>query len=131
MRTTVRLSDELLARSKQEARKRGETLTSLLERGLRLAVSGSHKRARAARVTLPTSKATGGVLPDVNVLVYAFRRDSTRHKEYRAWLQAVVDGPNAYGVSSQVLASVLRICTHPKIYRRPSTVAETLPFCDA
>ena len=67
MRTTVRLSDELLARSKQEARKRGETLTSLLERGMRLAVSGSHKRARAARVTLPTSKATGGVLPGVNL----------------------------------------------------------------
>jgi len=67
MRTTVRLSDELLARSKQEARKRGETLTSLLERGLRLAVSGSHKRARAARVTLPTWKATGGVLPGVNL----------------------------------------------------------------
>ena len=71
------------------------------------------------------------ILPDVNVLIYAFRRDSTRHKAYRAWLQAVVDGPNAYGVSSQVLASVLRICTHPKIYRRPSTVAETLAFCDA
>ena len=71
------------------------------------------------------------ILPDVNVLIYAFRRDSTRHKEHRAWLQAVVDGPNAYGVSSQVLASVLRICTHPKIYRRPSTVAETLAFCDA
>jgi toxin-antitoxin system PIN domain toxin len=71
------------------------------------------------------------ILPDVNVLIYAFRRDSARHKEYRAWLQAVVDGPNAYGVSSQVLASVLRICTHPKIYRRPSTVGETLAFCDA
>jgi len=67
MRTTVRLSDELLARTKQEARKRGETLTSFLERGLRLAVSGSHKRARAARVKLPTSKATGGVLPGVNL----------------------------------------------------------------
>jgi hypothetical protein len=68
MRTTVRLSDELLARTKQEARKRGETLTSLLERGLRLAVSGSHKRRpRAVRVRLPTSKATGGVLPGVNL----------------------------------------------------------------
>ena len=67
MRTTVRLSDELLARTKKEARRRGETLTSLLERGLRLAVSGSHKRARAARVMLPTSKATGGVLPGVNL----------------------------------------------------------------
>ncbi len=71
------------------------------------------------------------MLPDVNVLIYAFRRDSTRHAEYRAWLQGVVDGPNAYGVSPQVLASVLRICTHPKIYRQPSTVAETLAFCEA
>lgn len=70
------------------------------------------------------------ILPDVNVLIYAFRRDSARHKEYRTWLQAVVDGPNAYGVSPQVLASVLRVCTHPKIFRRPSTVAETLAFCD-
>ena len=71
------------------------------------------------------------ILPDVNVLIYAFRRDSTRHAEYRAWLQGVVDGPNAYGVSPQVLASVLRICTHSKIYRQPSTVPETLAFCEA
>lgn len=42
-----------------------------------------------------------------------------------------VHSPNAYGVSPQVLASVLRICTLPKIYRRPSTTAETLAFCDA
>lgn len=71
------------------------------------------------------------ILPDVNVLIYAFRRDSARHAEYRAWLQGVVDGPNAYGVSPQVLASVLRICTHPRIYRQPSSVTETLAFCDA
>lgn len=71
------------------------------------------------------------ILPDVNVLIYAFRRDSTRHSEYRAWLQGVVDGPNAYGVSPQVLAGVLRICTHPRIYRQPSTVTETLAFCQA
>ena len=55
------------------------------------------------------------MLPDVNVLVYAFRRDSDRHAEYRAWLQAVVDDPNVDGVSLKVLAGVLRICTHRKI----------------
>ncbi len=71
------------------------------------------------------------ILPDVNVLIYAFRPDSVRHAEYRAWLQGVVDGPNAYGMSPQVLASVLRICTHPRIYRQPSTVAETMAFCEA
>jgi toxin-antitoxin system PIN domain toxin len=71
------------------------------------------------------------ILPDVNVLIYAFRPDSARHADYRAWLQGVVDGPNAYGVSPQVLASVLHICTHPRIYRQPSAVGETLAFCDA
>jgi hypothetical protein len=67
MRTTVRLDEGLLTKAKQEARRRGETLTSLMERGLRLAISGSHKRVRAVRVRLPTSKADGGVRPGVNL----------------------------------------------------------------
>ncbi len=67
MRTTVRLDPGLLTKAKQEARKRGETLTSLMERGLRLAISGSHKTARSARARLPTSKATGGVRPGINL----------------------------------------------------------------
>ena len=50
MRTTVRLDEGLLTKAKQAARKRGETLTSLMERGLRLAISGSQKHARPARV---------------------------------------------------------------------------------
>ena len=67
MRTTVRLDEGLLTKAKQEARKRGETLTSLMERGLRLAISGSHKNRRSAGVRLPVSKAKGGVRPGVNL----------------------------------------------------------------
>jgi hypothetical protein len=67
MRTTVRLDEGLLLKAKQEARKRGETLTSLMERGLRLAISGSHNSTRSAPVRLPTSKATGGVRPGINL----------------------------------------------------------------
>ena len=67
MRTTVRLGESLLTKAKQEARRRGETLTSLMERGLRLAISGSHTRARPARVKLPVSKATGGVRPGIDL----------------------------------------------------------------
>ena len=67
MRTTVRLDEGLLMKAKQEARKRGETLTSLMERGLRLAISGSHKQVRSARVRLPVSKASGGVRPGVDL----------------------------------------------------------------
>jgi hypothetical protein len=67
VRTTLRLDEGLLGRAKEEARKRGETLTSLMERGLRLALAGSHARERPARVMLPVSTASGGVRPGVNL----------------------------------------------------------------
>ena len=71
------------------------------------------------------------ILPDVNVLIYAFRADSTDHGRYKSWLEELINGPAAYGVSPQVLASVARICTHPRIFVQPSAVDEALKFCGA
>jgi toxin-antitoxin system PIN domain toxin len=71
------------------------------------------------------------ILPDVNVLLYAFRRDSVRHDEYHTWLEGVVNGDAAYGVSPQVLSALVRISTHRRIYVHPSTTAEALAFCEA
>lgn len=68
------------------------------------------------------------ILPDVNVLLYAFRSDSVDHERYRNWLSSVVNGPEAFGISRQVLASVIRICTHPRIFVRPSKLEEVLEF---
>lgn len=69
------------------------------------------------------------ILPDVSILLYAFRRDSPRHAEYRRWLEELVNAPAAYGVAAQVLASVIRISTHPRIYAQPSTLDEAIEFC--
>lgn len=71
------------------------------------------------------------ILPDVNVLLYAFRRDAPRHAEYRRWLEAQLNAKAAYGVAPQVLASVIRISTHARIYVQPSTVEEAARFCRA
>ena len=71
------------------------------------------------------------ILPDVNVLIYAFRADSGYHRQYKEWLESVVNGPAAYGMAPQVLAGVVRICTHPRIFRHPSSRAETFAFCRA
>jgi toxin-antitoxin system PIN domain toxin len=71
------------------------------------------------------------ILPDVNVLIYAFRSDSDRHDEYKGWLEDAVNGSAAYGMSPQVLASFLRICTHPRIFLRPSALDTALRFCRA
>jgi len=68
------------------------------------------------------------ILPDANVLLYAFRSDAQDHNRYRSWLDRVVNGKEAYGVSPQVLASVIRIATHPGIYTQRSTLTETTAF---
>ncbi len=67
MRTTVRLSEGLLREVKAEASRRGETVTALIERGLRLVLASSGKPARRPRIVLPVSKAMGGVRPGVDL----------------------------------------------------------------
>jgi toxin-antitoxin system PIN domain toxin len=68
------------------------------------------------------------ILPDVNVLIYAFRPDAENHAAYRTWLEGVIRGEAAYGMSPQVLASVIRIATHPRIFARPDPLADVLAF---
>jgi uncharacterized protein len=68
------------------------------------------------------------ILPDVNVLLYAFRPDSENHAAYRSWLEQVINGGAVYGMSPQVLASVIRIATHPRVYAQPDPLADVLAF---
>jgi len=66
MRTTVRLNDDLLKRAKKRAADEGRSLTSLVEEGLVLILSKA-KASRRKRIELPVSKATGGVLPGIDL----------------------------------------------------------------
>lgn len=53
--------------AKHEAERRGQTLTALIEEGLRLVLVQSHVQAPRDRVVLPVCKAGGGVLPGVDL----------------------------------------------------------------
>lgn len=70
-------------------------------------------------------------LPDVNVLIYAFRRDTDQHPLYRQWLLRLLNGDSAFGVSEVVLASVIRVTTHPRIFKEPSSLDEAVEFTNA
>jgi hypothetical protein len=67
MRTTVRLHEALLRQAKDEASRRGETLTALIERGLRLVLAQPSRGARRPRIRLPVSRAAGGTRPGVDL----------------------------------------------------------------
>jgi hypothetical protein len=65
-RTTVRLPEDLLRRARRKAAAEGRTLTSLIEDGLRAVLTQGRKDTKVRR-TLPVSKATGGLLPGVDL----------------------------------------------------------------
>jgi uncharacterized protein len=71
------------------------------------------------------------LLPDVNVLVYAYRRDSPGHGRYLEWLQGLVDGAEAYGLADLVLSGFLRVVTHPRVFNPPSPIDDALAFAAA
>jgi toxin-antitoxin system PIN domain toxin len=70
------------------------------------------------------------MLPDVNVLIYAFRKDVPQHTLCNPWLTAVVAGDGPFGLSPLALAALIRITTNPRSFREPSSLAEAFAFCD-
>lgn len=65
-------------------------------------------------------------MPDVNVLVAAYRTDDHRHDDVRGWLEQAVNGPDIVGLSDAVAAGFLRVVTHPKIFAAPTSLDQAL-----
>ena len=69
------------------------------------------------------------ILPDVNVLIYAFRQDVPEHALCRTWLEREIAGDAPFGISPLTLAAVVRITTHTR-NAGASSLAEAFVFCD-
>ncbi len=71
------------------------------------------------------------LMPDVNVLIYAHRRDShVEHPVYARWLTDLAMGEEPFALSALSLVGVVRIVTNGRIFRRPSTLDEVFRFID-
>ncbi len=70
------------------------------------------------------------ILPDVNVLIYAFREDAPQHAISRVWLTEIVRGEERFGLSPVVLSAVVRIVTNPRAFAVPSELDEAFGFSE-
>ena len=70
------------------------------------------------------------VLPDVNVLVYANREETAHHTACLEWLGQLINGDEAYGISDLVLSGFVRVVTHPKVFKSPSSLGDALSFAE-
>ena len=75
--------------------------------------------------------------PDVNVLVAASRADHPHHQPALRWLRqamaqaAAQIGKAELGLLGTVVASFLRLVTHPKVFAVPTPAADAVAFVDA
>jgi uncharacterized protein len=70
------------------------------------------------------------MLPDVNVLIYAFRRGVPQHAVCRKWLDEVVLGAERFAISPLALAAVIRITTNTRTYATPSSLESAFGYCE-
>jgi toxin-antitoxin system PIN domain toxin len=72
------------------------------------------------------------LLLDVNICLYAYRpAESDSAATVSEWLAVRLVGHERVAVSEPVLASVIRIATHPKVFRTPSTPSDVLAFTES
>jgi uncharacterized protein len=64
------------------------------------------------------------IVPDANLLLYAYDSDSPFHGRARAWLQECLSGREPVGFTHPALFAFIRIATNSKVYASPMTLAE-------
>ena len=61
---------------------------------------------------------------DTNVLIYAHRHEFAQHQSALIALRSLADGRDLWAIPSLCLGEFLRVATHPRILRPPSSVAQ-------
>lgn len=64
------------------------------------------------------------ILPDVNLLIYAYDASSPLHAAAAAWWRDCLSGEEAVGLAPVVVFGFVRITTHPRVFHHPLTATE-------
>lgn len=64
------------------------------------------------------------ILPDANLILYAFIKDFPQHQKSKAWLERTINDEKTIGLAWQVITAFIRIGTNPKIFKTPMTIKQ-------
>ncbi len=66
------------------------------------------------------------IIPDLNVLVYAYNADSLRHAAAKRWWEDAMNGQRPIGFVWATLLGFLRVMTQRRILERPMKTADAI-----
>lgn len=64
------------------------------------------------------------ILPDINLLLYAYDKSSPFHARAKPWCERVMSGPVPVILLPVVVFGFVRISTHSRVFREPLAVSE-------
>lgn len=64
------------------------------------------------------------IVPDINLLLYAYDSDSPFHSKAAAWWQRCLSGTEPVGLAQVVIFGFVRIGTSGRVFRNPLTAIE-------
>jgi toxin-antitoxin system PIN domain toxin len=70
------------------------------------------------------------IIPDVNILLYAFADEVDQHAAAQAWLDETLASGTSVALADAVISGVVRISTNRKTFRNPSTPEAAIEFID-
>ena len=70
------------------------------------------------------------ILLDVNILVYACAKRTPQHMYCRQFVDEMVNGKSPFGMAPEVLGSMVRVVTNPKIFGALISQEDALTFCE-
>ena len=68
------------------------------------------------------------IVPDLNLLVYAYNDGAPHHEPARRWWEDLVNGTERVGVPWVVSTGFVRLMTHPSVLVRPATATEAVDY---
>ncbi len=70
------------------------------------------------------------IIPDLNLLLYAYNDRDPRHLPTKTWWETCLNGSEPVGIPWIVSAGFLRLITHPKVLLSPATTAVAIKIVE-
>jgi hypothetical protein len=64
------------------------------------------------------------ILPDANLLLYAYHPRASQHEASKIWLESVLSGREIVRFAWLTVWAFLRISTNPKVFEQPLSITE-------
>ena len=59
------------------------------------------------------------IIPDVNLLVYAYNADAPAHAPAKSWLEEIMNAQRPIGLPWVAILGFIRLMSHPKVLNEP------------